>query len=140
MWIPTRPLDDKSPIGRGAVARTGAWKRVGGFAGGVVLALAGLLLAVASAVAYGLRAVDGQMGGESAMAFGLRGAGGLCLVVAGFAVMVLCTRGIEALDAPATDHRQDLAGSLSGEDILCARCGAANDHLARYCDQCGRRL
>jgi hypothetical protein len=140
MLTPTLNLHETSPVTRAAPSRKSAWKRAGGFATGVLLALSGLLLAAAAAVSYGQRAAAGQLAGEPALALGLRAVGGLCLVAFGFTVMVLCSRSIDAQAAPTADSRTELSAAIAGEELLCGRCGAANDHLARFCDQCGRRL
>jgi hypothetical protein len=116
-----------------------SWKRSAGYATGLALALSGLVFGAVSAAQYAVRMAGGGAG-EPALAVGVRVAGGVMLVLAGFGVMVLSIRGVDADEGDPPEVRTSVEAAAAGDDILCARCGAANDHLARFCDQCGRRL
>jgi hypothetical protein len=116
------------------------WKRPASYSTGVLLALSGLILGAAAAANYALRAAGGQVPAEPAFATVLRVAGCGVLVIAGFTLMVLSVRGVDAAGQDGADVRTDIVSASAGEELLCHACGAANDHLARFCDQCGKRL
>ena len=116
------------------------WQRSAGYTTGVLLALTGLVLGTAAAANYALRAMGGQAFAEPVMVTVLRVAGSGVLIVAGFTLMVLSVRGVDAAENTADDVREEIVSAAAGEDVLCRACGAANDHLARFCDQCGKRL
>jgi hypothetical protein len=121
-------------------SKSNRWKQHGGYTTGALLALAGLVLAAVTVANSALRAANGHVAVEPWLTVGLRVAGGVGLVVAGFVLMVLSIRGVDAEEVVVTDHRIHLEAAVAGHDLLCGRCGAANDHLARFCDQCGRKL
>lgn len=70
----------------------------------------------------------------------VRGLISAALIATGFALMVA---GVS--EAPA-ETDLDLAApapveaGAARDELICRRCNAANDTLARYCDQCGLRL
>jgi len=113
-------------------------RRRWGFTTGTCLAAAGLLLGAVTAARYAMHA-GLQLPAEPPLTIALRLSAGAMLVVTGFTLMVLSVRGVDAED-PAPDRNAEVAASIAGDDLLCRRCGAANDYLARFCDQCGKRL
>jgi hypothetical protein len=121
-------------------SRDGGLKRSTGYATGVILALSGLIFGAAAVATYALRAAGGHVPAEPVFVTVLRVAGSCMLVILGFGLMVLSVRGVEVQDAGAAEVRTEIVSASAGEEILCRGCGAANDYLARFCDQCGRRL
>lgn len=138
MLTPT--LTSETPTTRTVGVRSRPWKRSTGYAAGIVLALAGLVFSAVAVASYALRLAGGVAPGEPMLAVGLRVAGGVALVMLGFTVMVLSIRGVDADEGEPTEVRTAVETAVAAEEILCRRCGAANDFLARFCDQCGRRL
>jgi hypothetical protein len=104
-----------------------------------LLALSGLVLGAAAVIPFAVRTAAGQAA-EPSWWVGVRCACGLLLVMLGFCVMVLNARELEAGDAAEAVRPEDPAKIAASDELLCTQCGAANDNLARYCDQCGRRL
>uniref|UniRef100_A0A7C4QMM6 Zinc ribbon domain-containing protein n=1 Tax=Schlesneria paludicola TaxID=360056 RepID=A0A7C4QMM6_9PLAN len=113
---------------------TGTLRSTKGFVLGLGLSLAGLAVGAATATEAAWRSLQGVPFPQPVWLIALRMGGAAALVLLGFCLMVLTVRD------SARGTRQEAAAAASGEERLCARCGAANGHLARYCDQCGRKL
>jgi hypothetical protein len=116
---------------------TGTLRSTKGFVLGLGLSLAGLAFGAGSAVEAAWCSVNGLPLPQPVWVIASRIGGAAVLVLLGFGLMVLTVRPSERGTLPA---RQEASAAEFGDELLCARCGAANDHLSRYCDQCGRKL
>lgn len=117
-----------------------AWRQSAGYVCGALLSLTGLVLGAAAVIPFAVRVAAGQAAAELGWWVGLRCVCAMLLVLLGFCMMVLYAREIDARVAADEVRPAETAIHAAADELLCVRCGAANDSLARFCDQCGRRL